>query len=57
MRLPAVSAKRSFLGLGLIAGLTALGTAGVMHGLPQTLPAPQADPSWRSAEARPVLAV
>jgi methyl-accepting chemotaxis protein len=44
MRLPAVSAKRSFLGLGLIAGLTALGTAGVMHGLPQTLPAPQADP-------------
>ena len=44
MRLPAASAKRSFLGLGLIAGLTALGTAGIMHGLPQTLPPPPADP-------------
>ncbi|MFM7607975.1 MAG: methyl-accepting chemotaxis protein [Alphaproteobacteria bacterium] len=44
MHPPAASAKRSFLGLGLIAGLTALGTAGVMYGLPQTLPAPPADP-------------
>jgi len=44
MRPPTASAKRSFFGLGLIAGLTALGTAGIMHGLPQSLPAPQADP-------------
>jgi methyl-accepting chemotaxis protein len=44
MHRPAISAKRSLLGLGLIAGLTALGTAGIMHGLPQTLPPPQADP-------------
>jgi methyl-accepting chemotaxis protein len=44
MHRPAISAKRSLLGLGLMAGLTALGTAGIMHGLPQTLPPPQADP-------------
>ena len=37
-------AKRSLLGLGLVAGLTALGTAGILHGLPQTLPPPPADP-------------
>jgi methyl-accepting chemotaxis protein len=40
----APSHKRSFLGLGLVAGLTALGTAGIMYGLPQSLPAPPADP-------------
>ena len=40
----APSHKRSLLGLGLVAGLTALGTAGIMYGLPQTLPAPSADP-------------
>ena len=40
----APSYKRSLLGLGLVAGLTALGTAGIMYGLPQTLPAPPADP-------------
>ncbi|MCA3349389.1 MAG: hypothetical protein INF97_02240 [Roseomonas sp.] len=40
----APSAKRSFLWPALIAGLTALGTAGVIYGLPQTLPAPPADP-------------
>ena len=44
MHRPAISAKRSLLGLGLMAGLTALGTAGIMYGLPQTLPPPQADP-------------
>ena len=36
--------KHSLLGLGLVAGLTALGTAGIMYGLPQSLPAPPADP-------------
>lgn len=36
--------KRFILGLGFAAGLTALGTAGIMHGLPQTLPPPPADP-------------
>lgn len=36
--------KRSLLGLGLAAGLTALGTGGILHGLPQTLPAPPPDP-------------
>ncbi len=40
----APSQKRSLLGLGLVAGLTALGTAGIMYGLPQSLPAPSADP-------------
>jgi methyl-accepting chemotaxis protein len=40
----APSHKRSFLGLGLVAGLTALGTAGIMYGLPQSLPAPPTDP-------------
>jgi methyl-accepting chemotaxis protein len=40
----APSQKRSLLGLGLVAGLTALGTAGIMYGLPQSLPAPPADP-------------
>jgi methyl-accepting chemotaxis protein len=40
----APSHKRSLLGLGLVAGLTALGTAGIMYGLPQSLPAPSADP-------------
>jgi methyl-accepting chemotaxis protein len=40
----APSPKRSLLGLGLVAGLTALGTAGIMYGLPQSLPAPPADP-------------
>ncbi|MCA3280264.1 MAG: hypothetical protein ING10_13430 [Roseomonas sp.] len=40
----APSAKSSVLWLGLVVGLTALGTAGIMHGLPQTLPAPPADP-------------
>jgi methyl-accepting chemotaxis protein len=39
----APSHKRSLLGLGLVAGLTALGTAGIMYGLPQSLPAPSAD--------------
>lgn len=38
------SHKRSLLGLGLVAGLTALGTAGIMYGLPQSLPVPPADP-------------
>jgi methyl-accepting chemotaxis protein len=40
----APSQKRSLLGLGLVAGLTALGTAGIIHGLPQSLPAPPTDP-------------
>ena len=40
----APSAKRFMLGLGLVVGLTALGTAGIIHGLPQTLPAAPADP-------------
>ncbi|MCA3303694.1 MAG: hypothetical protein ING00_12405 [Roseomonas sp.] len=40
----APSHKRSLLGLGLVAGLTALGTASIMYGLPQSLPAPPADP-------------
>ena len=40
----APSHKRSLLGLGLVAGLTAMGTAGIMYGLPQTLPPPPADP-------------
>ena len=40
----APSHKHSLLGLGLVAGLTALGTAGIMHGLPQTLPPLPADP-------------
>jgi len=44
MRPHAASLKGFFFWLGLIAGLTALGTAGIMHGLPQTLPAPPADP-------------
>ena len=35
---------RHFIGAGLIAGLTALGTCGIIYGLPQTLPAPPADP-------------
>jgi len=39
----APSAKRFMLGLGLVVGLTALGTAGIIHGLPQTLPAAPAD--------------
>ncbi|MFN9092375.1 MAG: hypothetical protein ACK5V0_12985, partial [Alphaproteobacteria bacterium] len=36
--------KRSLLGLGLAAGLTALGAGSILHGLPQTLPAPPPDP-------------
>ena len=40
----APSAKRFMLGLCLVVGLTALGTAGIIHGLPQTLPAAPADP-------------
>jgi hypothetical protein len=40
----APSQKRSLLGLGLVAGLTALGTAGIMYGLPQSSPMPPADP-------------
>jgi methyl-accepting chemotaxis protein len=35
---------RHLIGAGLIAGLTALGTAGIFYGLPQSLPAPPADP-------------
>lgn len=35
---------RHLIGAGLIAGLTALGTAGIMYGLPQSLPAPPTDP-------------
>jgi len=35
---------RLLIGFGLVAGLTALGTAGIFHGLPQTLPPPPADP-------------
>ena len=41
---PAPSAKYSIRGLALVAGLTSLGTAGIMYGLPQNLPAPPADP-------------
>jgi len=41
---PAPLAKRSFGSLGLVAALTALGTAGIIYGLPQSLPAPPADP-------------
>jgi methyl-accepting chemotaxis protein len=40
----AFSSSRSLLGIGVIAGLTALGTAGIIYGLPQSLPAPAADP-------------
>ena len=35
---------RYLIGAGLIAGLTALGTTGILYGLPQTLPPPPADP-------------
>jgi methyl-accepting chemotaxis protein len=35
---------RFLIGFGLVAGLTALGTAGIIHGLPQTLPPPPSDP-------------
>ena len=35
---------RHLIGAGLIAGLTALGTAGIFYGLPQSLPAPPTDP-------------
>ena len=35
---------RFLIGFGLVAGLTALGTAGFIHGLPQTLPPPPSDP-------------
>ena len=41
---PTPFSTRSFLGMGLVAGLTALGTAGIIHGLPMTLPPPPADP-------------
>ena len=35
---------RFLIGFGLVAGLTAMGTAGIIHGLPQTLPPPSSDP-------------
>ena len=35
---------RHFIGAGLIAGLTALGTTGIIYGLPQTVPTAPADP-------------
>ena len=35
---------RFLIGFGLVAGLTAMGTAGIIHGLPQTLPPPPSDP-------------
>ncbi|MGI9127635.1 MAG: hypothetical protein ACR2IG_05470, partial [Roseomonas sp.] len=35
---------RFLIGFGLVAGLTALGTTGIIHGLPQTLPPPPSDP-------------
>lgn len=35
---------RVFIGVGLVAGLAALGSASIMSGLPHTLPAPPADP-------------
>jgi len=35
---------RLLVGFGLVAGLTALGTASIFTGLPQTLPPPPADP-------------
>ena len=38
------SATRTLIGAGLIAGLTALGTTGILYGLPQTLPPPPNDP-------------
>ena len=41
---PASSAKSSLFWLGLVVGLTALGTASIMRGLPQALPPPQPDP-------------
>jgi methyl-accepting chemotaxis protein len=35
---------RHLIGIGLIVGLTALGTTGIIYGLPHSLPAPPADP-------------
>ena len=38
------SSFRFLLGFGLVAGLSAVGTAGIIHGLPKTLPPPPNDP-------------